>query len=98
MIERGRDATSTGTDSSMPTDPDPHEDPAITGVPPETPERVRPSATGVVAGPLDDDTSVQVEDVDHGAADRGEAGEAFDRTLEDAAAGVEGSTLDAPDD
>ena len=82
----------------MPTDIDPDEDPAITGVPPETPDQVRPSATGVVAGPLDEEPEVEVEDIDVGTTGRSEAGEAFDRTLEDAEAGVEGSTLDAPDD
>ena len=34
------------------------EDPAVVGVPPETPESVRPSATGLVAGPVDGETDV----------------------------------------
>jgi len=48
----------------MPTTPDPKDDPAITGVPPETPDDVRPSATGIVAGPVEGDTDVEVADID----------------------------------
>ena len=59
---------------------------------------MRPSATGLVVGPVDDETAVHVTDVEHGTIRRSEAGEAFDRTLEDAEAGVEGSTSDAPGD
>jgi hypothetical protein len=44
--------------------PDPDEDPAVTGVPPETPDAVRPSATGLTTGPVDDETDVEVADVD----------------------------------
>lgn len=38
------------------------EDSAVVGVPPETPAAVRPSATGVVTGPLDTETDVDVSD------------------------------------
>ena len=48
----------------MPSTPDPHDDPAITGVPEETPADVRPSATGLVAGPLDGTTDVEVAEID----------------------------------
>ncbi|CAN5674560.1 MAG: hypothetical protein ACR2HP_03970 [Ilumatobacteraceae bacterium] len=76
-----------------------NDDPAVVGVPPETPAEVRPSATGVVAGPVDGETDVVVADVagPGRAADR-EPGEFDDRTLEDAEGGVEGSTLDDPGD
>jgi len=37
-------------------------DPAVVGVPPETPDAVRPSATGLVAGPLDTETDITVAD------------------------------------
>jgi hypothetical protein len=37
-------------------------DPAVVGVPPETPDAVRPSATGLVTGPLDTETDVVVAD------------------------------------
>ncbi|MET0143292.1 MAG: hypothetical protein ABW328_00665, partial [Ilumatobacteraceae bacterium] len=47
----------------MTTSADPTGDPAVTGVPPETPEAVRPSATGLVTGPIDGDTNVAVADV-----------------------------------
>jgi len=48
--------------------PDHDEDPAVVGVPPETPDAVRPSATGVVSGPVDGETDVDVADVSrHGA-------------------------------
>jgi hypothetical protein len=36
------------------------EDPAVVGVPPETPESVRPSATGLVTGPVDGETDVVI--------------------------------------
>ena len=79
-----------------------NDDPAVVGVPPETPAEVRPSATGVVAGPVDGETDVVVADVagPGGEADREpERSGAFDdRTLEDAEGGVEGSTLDDPGD
>jgi hypothetical protein len=84
----------------MATSPDPTENPAVTGVPPETPEDVRPSATGLVTGPVDGETDVEVADVATG--DSGGSSEsdptAVDQTLDDAEGGVEGSTLDAPDD
>jgi hypothetical protein len=81
----------------MPTTPDPTDDPAITGVPPETPDDVRPSATGLVAGPVDDETDVHVAEV--AVDDAGDAvSAALDQTLEDAEGGIEGSTLDAPED
>lgn len=35
---------------------------AIIGVPPETPKYVRPSATGLVTGPVDGETNVVVAD------------------------------------
>jgi hypothetical protein len=80
----------------MTTSPDPTDDPAVTGVPPETPDDVRPSATGLVTGPIDDETDVEVADTtqpDDGTSDAAR----FDRTIEDAEGGVEGSTLDAPE-
>ena len=43
--------------------PNKSDDPAVVGVPPETPEDIRPSATGLVAGPVDGETDVQVADV-----------------------------------
>jgi hypothetical protein len=46
--------------------PDPSEDPAVVGVPPETPEDVRPSATGLVTGPVEGETDVEVADVREG--------------------------------
>ena len=36
---------------------DHQEDPAVVGVPPETPDGIRPSATGLVAGPVEDETN-----------------------------------------
>jgi len=80
----------------MATSPDPTDDPAVTGVPPETPDDVRPSATGLVTGPVDGDTDVDVADGTTGDSDDAES-RALDQTLEDAEGGVEGSTLDAPD-
>jgi hypothetical protein len=50
-------------------EPDHDEDPAVVGVPPETPDAVRPSATGIVAGPVDGETDVEVADVPHGVND-----------------------------
>lgn len=50
----------------MPSTPDSDDDPAITGVPPETPADVRPSATGLVVGPVDDETDVEIADVPTG--------------------------------
>lgn len=80
----------------MTTSADPTGDPAVTGVPPETPEAVRPSATGLVTGPIDGDTNVAVADVTTGDRDESDS-TTFDQILEDAEGGVEGSTLDAPD-
>ena len=80
----------------MPSSPDPTDDPAVTGVPPETPDDVRPSATGLVTGPLDGDTDVELADVTTDDAQQGDP-TSLDRTLEDAEGGIEGSTLDAPD-
>ena len=76
--------------------------PAVVGVPPETPEAVRPSATGVVVGPLDEPSDVVIAEVAHeaprGSDARGLVDEAsHDQTLEDAEGGVGASTLDAPD-
>jgi hypothetical protein len=79
----------------MTTSPDSSDDPAITGVPPETPDDVRPSATGLVTGPVDGDTDVEVADVATGGGERDTV--SLDQTLEDAEGGIEGSTLDAPD-
>ena len=76
--------------------PDARDDPAITGVPPETPDDVRPSATGLVTGPVDGDTDVEVAAVATGGGDQGDTA-SMDQTLEDAEGGIEGSTLDAPD-
>ena len=78
----------------MPTSPNPSDDPAITGVPRETPDEVRPSATGLVTGPVDGETDVEVSDV--GSGEIGDEA-AIDQTLADAEGGVEGGTLDAPD-
>lgn len=36
------------------------EGPAVVGVPPDTPENVRPSATGLVTGPVDGETDVVI--------------------------------------
>ena len=80
----------------MATPPDPTDDPAVTGVPPETPDDVRPSATGLVTGPVDDETDVEVADVTTGQRDDIDPA-VIDRTLEDAEGGIEGSTLDAPE-
>jgi len=83
----------------MSSSPDPTDDPAITGVPPETPDDVRPSATGLVTGPLDDETDVEVADIGTGDSSGVDDADpaALDLTLGDAEGGVEGSTLDAPD-
>jgi hypothetical protein len=82
----------------MTTSPDPTDDPAVTGVPPEIPEEIRPSATGLVTGPVDGATDVEVADVTAGAGgvDNADAAQ-LDQTLEDAEGGIESSTLDAPD-
>jgi hypothetical protein len=80
----------------MATSPDPTDDPAVTGVPPETPDDVRPSATGLVTGPVDGDTDVVVADGTTGDSADAEW-RALDQTLEDAEGGVEGSTVDASD-
>ena len=78
--------------------PDPNEDPAITGVPEETPRDVRPSATGLVAGPIEGETDIDVAEV-HASSGEGTVDTAsMDQILQDAEGGVEGSTLDAPDD
>lgn len=39
------------------------DDPAVTGVPPETPASVRSSATGIVVGPADGPTDLEAADV-----------------------------------
>jgi hypothetical protein len=39
-----------------------HDDPAIVGVPPETPDDVRPSTTGLVAGPVEEEPEVELAD------------------------------------
>jgi hypothetical protein len=80
-----------------------NEDPAVVGVPPETPEQVRPSATGLVAGPVEGDTDVVVadsRDQQRRSPDRAsrEPAGGLDQTLQDAEGGIEGSLLDAPDD
>jgi hypothetical protein len=46
------------------------EDPAVVGVPPATPESVRPSATGLVTGPVDGETDVVI--AEHGRTDEEE--------------------------
>ena len=46
-----------------------NEDPAVVGVPPETPPAVRPSATGLVTGPVDGETDVEVAEPDGPAND-----------------------------
>ena len=80
-----------------------NEDPAVVGIPPETPDQIRPSATGLVAGPVEGDTDVVVAD----SRDQqrrppdlasGEPSVRLDQTLQDAEGGIEGSLLDAPDD
>ena len=76
--------------------PNANDDPAVTGVPPETPDSVRPSATGLVAGPLDSGTDIDVADIHVESTD--DAGASIDQTLEDPEGGIEGSTLDAPPD
>ena len=48
------------------TEPEP-DAPTVVGVPAETPEAVRPSATGLVTGPVDSPPDVDVADVDPGA-------------------------------
>jgi hypothetical protein len=73
---------------------DPHDDPAVTGVPPETPEQVRPSATGLVTGPIDGQTDVVVADVHVPGTTGAVDAESLDQTLQDAEGGIEGSALD----
>jgi hypothetical protein len=86
----------------MTTSPSSDDDPAITGVPPETPPDVRPSATGLVTGPVDDEVDVTIADVDAGrgtsTGTEQDSGASMDQLLADAEGGIEGSTLDAPDD
>jgi hypothetical protein len=43
--------------------PDDPRDAEVVGVPPETPPAVEPSATGLVPGPVEEDTEVDVADV-----------------------------------
>jgi hypothetical protein len=52
------------------------EDPAVVGVPPETPDAVRPSATGLVAGPVDGEVDVEVAEIEvnESAPTEGEGG------------------------
>jgi len=48
--------------SDRPSDNDPTSaDPAVVGVPQETPDAVRPSTTGLVAGPVEGPTDVSVD-------------------------------------
>ena len=76
-----------------------NDEPAVVGVPPETPDQLRPSATGLVAGPVEGETDVQVADVKASTGRPGwTSGADLDQLLEDAEAGVEASMLDAPDD
>jgi hypothetical protein len=90
----------------MADEPDHEADPAITGVPPETPDDVRPSATGLVVGPVDGETDIEVAAVGGDVRRAGDGAEAddddgtgsVDRLLEDAEGGIEASTLDAPED
>lgn len=78
------------------------EDPAVVGVPPETPDAVRPSATGLVTGPVDGETDVEIAEVDApGSSSQEEQtneGVDVDQVLQDAEGGMEGSALDAPPD
>lgn len=41
------------------------DDPAVVGVPPGTPEDVKPSVTGLVKGPLDAEPEVEIAEI-HG--------------------------------
>ena len=83
-----------GYDDRMTEAPDPHDDPAVTGVPPETPQQVRPSATGLVTGPIDGQTDVVVADAHVPGTTGAVDAESLDQTLQDAEGGIEGSTLD----
>jgi hypothetical protein len=56
---RGQRADETGTD----------DDPTVVGVPEDMPEAVRPSATGLVTGPVEEEPDVVVGDVDRGKPD-----------------------------
>ena len=88
-----------GRAEAMSDDARTNEDPTVVGVPPETPEAVRPSATGLVAGPVEGETDVEL--AEPGASSSGEEvvdGAGIDRVLEDAEGGVEGSLLDAAPD
>jgi len=78
----------------MTTSPDPSDDPAITGVSPETSDVVRPSATGLVAGPVEGETDVEIADVATGGGEQRNT-VSLDQTLANAEGGIEGSTLDA---
>ena len=53
-----------GSDGRMTDDATTEEDPAVVGVPPETPAAVRPSATGLVTGPVDGETDVEIAEVE----------------------------------
>ena len=72
----------------------PNEDPAITGVPPETPEAVRPSATGLVVGPIDDETHVEVAHLGSSPDHQQAESPAIDQILDDAAGAVEASAAE----
>jgi hypothetical protein len=82
----------------MNSSPEPSDDPAVTGVPPEAPDDVRPTATGLVTGPVEGDTDVDVAHVssgdDGGDADGKQV--SLDQVRENAEGGMESSTLDAP--
>lgn len=88
---------------SMDDPADANEDPAVVGVPPETPEQVRPSATGLVVGPVDDDIDVVSSDSPADepgaalAASPPQSETSDDQMIEDATGAVHGSLLDAPD-
>jgi hypothetical protein len=56
---RGEHADETGTD----------DDPTVVGVPEDVPETIRPSATGLVTGPVEEEPDVVVGDVDRGKPD-----------------------------
>jgi hypothetical protein len=76
------------------------DDPAVVGVPPETPDEVRPSATGLVTGPVEGETDVHVADVtasSGGGRDAASGAADLDQLLEDAEGGLDGSLLDVDD-
>jgi hypothetical protein len=58
------------------------EDPAVVGVPPDTPPQVRPSTTGVVAGSPDAEPDVDIAEPD---VDRAPSGGRSDPAGEDGA-------------